>query len=62
MEAQYSVDKKVLRVVQSLVVDSFWFQHEEQWRQVRKAFQELEEECRSAQTERDALQDSFERE
>ena len=40
-------------------MDALRFQHEEQRRQQRKAFQELEEECRSAQAERDALQDRF---
>ena len=59
VEAQYVVDREALRVVQRLVVDALRFQHEEQRRQQRKAFQELEEECRSAQAERDALQDRF---
>jgi hypothetical protein len=59
VEAHYVVDREALRVVQRLVVDALRFQHEEQQRQQRKAFQELEDECRNAQAERDTLQDRF---
>jgi hypothetical protein len=59
VEAQYVADRKALRVVHRLVVDALSFQQAEQRRQQRKAFQELEEECRSAQAERDALQERF---
>jgi hypothetical protein len=60
VEAQYVVDREALLVVHRLVVDALSFQQAEQRRQQRKAFQELEEECRRAQAERDALQERFE--
>ena len=60
MEAEFVKQREALRAVQGLRVDSLQAVHEAQQQKHRTAFQELEAECRSAQAERDALQDRFE--
>ncbi len=60
MEAEFLRQREALRAVQRLKMDSLRAVHEVQQQKQRTALQELEAECRSAQAERDALQDRFE--